>query len=163
MVPCHASRPSPRHLARPLAEGLRLGCPVRAIHLHDASVDVVALDQVRTREKSVVAVPPTAYNALGFTPPLPDDIAEAAASFAPGTVVKYLLRYERPFWLENGRNGGLGQFLGPPGLYPADASLPDVRNPGGLRRRHDCGRVDAPFIGTTTGRRHRATHVGDVR
>jgi len=112
-------------LAAPLADALRLDCPVRAIHLHDASVDVVALDQVWHAREIVVAAAPSAYAALGFTPPLPDDIADAAASFAPGTVVKYLLRYEQPFWLDHGRNG-IGQFLGPPGLYFADASLPDV-------------------------------------
>lgn len=113
------------HLAAPLADALRLQCPVRAIHLHDSSVDVVALDQVWHAREVVVAAPPTAYAALGFTPPLPDDIVDAAASFAPGTVVKYLLRFERAFWLDRGRNG-IGQFLGPPGLYFADASLPDV-------------------------------------
>jgi len=113
------------HLAGPLADALRLDCPVRAIHLHDASVDVVALDQVWHAREVVVAAPPSAYAALGFTPPLPDDVADAAASFAPGAVVKYLLRYERPFWLDHGRNG-IGQFLGPPGLYFADASLADT-------------------------------------
>ncbi len=113
------------HLAAPLADTLRLNCPVRAIHLHEASVDVVALDQVWHTREVVVAAPPSAYAAVGFTPPLPADIADAAASFAPGTVIKYLLRYERPFWLDDGRNG-IGQFLGPPGLYFADASLADV-------------------------------------
>ena len=113
------------HLAAPLADAIRLGCPVRAIHLHDSSVDVVALDQVWHAREVVVAAPPSAYTTLGFTPPLPDDFAEAAAAFAPGTVVKFLLRYERAFWLDDGRNG-VGQFLGPPGLYFADASLPEV-------------------------------------
>lgn len=113
------------HLAGPLSDVLRLDCPVRAIHLHDSSVDVVALDQVWHAREVVVATPPSAFATLGFTPPLPQDIAEAAAAFAPGTVVKFLLRYERAFWLDNGRNG-IGQFLGPPGLYFADASVPDV-------------------------------------
>jgi len=113
------------HLAAPLADALRVNCPVRAIHLHDASVDVVALDQVWHAREIVVATPPSAYAGLGFTPPLPHDIADAAASFVPGTVIKFLLRYDRPFWLEHGRNG-IGQFLGPPGLYFADASLADT-------------------------------------
>lgn len=113
------------HLARGLSDVLRLDCPVRAIHLHDASVDVVALDQVWHAREVVVAVPPSAYPGLGFTPPLPDDIIAAAESFAPGTVIKYLLRFERPFWLDDGRNG-VGQFLGPAGLHFADASLADT-------------------------------------
>ena len=113
------------HLADALADVIRLECPVRAIHLHDASVDVVALDQVWHAREVVVAVPPTAYPGLGFTPPLPDDITAAAESFAPGTVIKYLVRYERPFWLDDGRNG-VGQFLGPAGLYFADASHEDT-------------------------------------
>ena len=113
------------HLAGALADVIRLECPVRAIHLHDASVDVVALDQVWHAREVVVAVPPSAYSGLGFTPPLPDDIIAAAESFTPGTVIKYLLRFERPFWLDDGRNG-VGQFLGPAGLYFADASLADT-------------------------------------
>jgi len=113
------------HLAAPLVDVLRLDCPVRAVHLHDASVDVVALDQVWHAREVVVAAPPSAYAGLGFTPPLPDDIAHACSSFVPGTVVKILLRYERPFWLDDGRNG-IGQFLGPSGLYFADASLADA-------------------------------------
>ncbi len=112
-------------LAAPLVDVIRLDCRVRAIHLHDASVDVVALDQVWHAREIVVAAPPSAYFALGFTPPLPNDIVDAAASFVQGTVVKYLLRFERPFWLDRGRNG-TGQFLGPPGLYFTDASLADA-------------------------------------
>ena len=68
--------------------------------------------------KSNAATVPTKSSACCFR-------LEAAAAFAPGTVVKFLLRYERAFWLDNGRNG-IGQFLGPPGLYFADASVPDV-------------------------------------
>lgn len=113
------------HLAAQMGDSLQLECPVRAIHVHDASVDVVALDQVWHAREVVVAVPPSAYPGLGFTPPLPDDIIAAAESFAPGTVIKYLLRFERPFWLDDGRNG-VGRFLGPAGLYFADASLADT-------------------------------------
>ncbi len=110
------------HLAASLAGALRLDCPVRAIHLHDASVDVVALDQVWHAREVVIATPPSVYATLGFTPPLPDDITGAAESFAAGTVIKYLLRYPRAFWLDNGCNG-TAQFIGPPGLYLADASV----------------------------------------
>ncbi|MGB8858873.1 MAG: FAD-dependent oxidoreductase [Ilumatobacteraceae bacterium] len=113
------------HLAAPLAEQLRLECPVRAVHLHDESVDVVALDHVWHAREVVVAVPPTAYSSIRFTPPLPDDIAAAAGAFAPGTVLKYTLAYERPFWLDGDRNG-TGRFLSPPGVYFADASLPEA-------------------------------------
>ena len=113
------------HLAAPLADALRLGCPVRAIHLHDVSVDVVALDMVWHARQVVVAAPPSAYASLGFTPPLPGDIVDAAASFAAGTAIKFVLRYEQPFWLEHGRNGR-GQFLSPPGMYFADASVEDA-------------------------------------
>lgn len=112
-------------LAAPLAGALRLGCPVRAIHLHDSSVDVVALDQVWHAREVVVATPPSVYGTLGFTPPLPDDMTQAALSFIPGTVIKYLLRYPQPFWLENGRNG-TAQFVDPPGLYLADASAANI-------------------------------------
>ncbi len=126
------------HLADGLGVGVRLGCPVRAVHLHDESADVVAMDQVWHTREVVVAVPPSAYSVLGFTPALPDDIAGAAAAFSPGTVLKYLLGYEAPFWTHHGRNG-IGRFLSPPGLYFADASLPGAATLVG-------------FVGGTTAR-----------
>ncbi|HQZ35543.1 MAG TPA: FAD-dependent oxidoreductase [Ilumatobacteraceae bacterium] len=113
------------HLAAPLTAVLRLDCPVRAIHLHDASVDVVALDQVWHAREVVIATPPSVYGTLGFTPALPDDMTQAALSFTPGTVIKYLLRYPRAFWLDHGLNG-TAQFIGPPGLYLTDASAADA-------------------------------------
>ena len=112
------------HLAAPFAHHIRLECPVRSVHVHDASVDVVALDQVWHAREVVVAAPPTAYASIRFTPGLPDDFSTAAAAFAPGTVLKYLVGYSAPFWLLDGRNG-VGQFLDPPGVYFADASLLD--------------------------------------
>lgn len=114
-----------QHLAAPLMASIRLGSAVRAVHLHDESVDVVALDQVWHARHVLCAVPPSAAQGLGFTPPLPDDIATAANAFAPGTVLKYLVRYDEPFWLAEGRNG-IGQFLTPAGVYFADASTRDA-------------------------------------
>ena len=126
------------HLADGLGPHVRLESPVRGIHLHDESVDVVAADQVWHAREVVVAVPPSAYAGLGFTPALPDDIAQAAAAFSPGTVLKYLLGYAAPFWTQHGRNG-IGQFLSPPGLYFTDASLPGTATLVG-------------FVGGTTAR-----------
>lgn len=135
-----------QHLAAPLSDGIRLGSAVRAIHLHDESVDVVALDQVWHARHVLAAVPPSAYQGLGFTPALPDDIAAAADAFAPGMVIKYLLQYDTPFWLENGHNG-VGQFLTPAGLYFADASTPGAATlvgfVGGTTAR-EWGRHDEP-------------------
>jgi len=113
------------HLAAPFTDRIRLDCPARAMHIHDESVDVVALDQVWHARQVVIAAPPSAYRSLFVTPPLPDDILDAAAAFEPGTVIKYLLGYDRPFWLDHGRNG-IAQFLTPPGVYLADTSLPEA-------------------------------------
>lgn len=111
------------HLAAPLGGDVHLGCPARAVHVHADCVEVVTLDRVWRAHHSVVAVPPTAYASLRFTPALPAVVASAAASFAPGTVMKFLLHYDHPFWLEEGCNG-TAQFVEPPGVYFADASLP---------------------------------------
>ena len=69
------------HLAAPFAHHIRLECPVRSVHVHDASVDVVALDQVWHAREVVVAAPPTAYASIRFTPGLPDDFSTAAVSY----------------------------------------------------------------------------------
>ena len=126
------------HLAAGLGPHVRLASPVRGVHLHDESADVVAADQVWHAREVVVAVPPSGYPGLGFAPGLPDDVAQAAAAFSPGTVLKYVLGYEAPFWTHDGRNG-IGQFLSPPGLYFTDASLPGAATLVG-------------FVGGTTAR-----------
>jgi monoamine oxidase len=112
------------HLAGPLAADLRLGCPARAVRVHGDHVHVVAIDRVWRARHVVVAVPPSAYGSIRFTPALPAAIATAAQAFAPGTVLKYLLSYASPFWLADGCNG-VGQFVEPHGVYFAAASLPD--------------------------------------
>jgi monoamine oxidase len=112
------------HLAAPLAADLRLGCPARAVHVHADQVHIVATDRIWRARHVVVAVPPTAYGSIRFTPALPATIATAAQAFAPGIVLKYLLSYDHPFWLAAGCNG-TGQFVEPPGVYFAAASLPD--------------------------------------
>ena len=99
------------HLAAPLREHLRLGCPGRAVHVHPDCVEVVALDRVWRAHHVVIAVPPSAYATLRITPALPPVVLAAAESFAPGTVLKYLLHYDHPFWLDDGCNG-TGRFVG---------------------------------------------------
>ncbi|MDO8364265.1 MAG: FAD-dependent oxidoreductase [Actinomycetota bacterium] len=110
-----------QHLAAPFPERIRLGCPARAVHLHDESVDVVSVDQVWHARHVVVATPPSAYASIRFTPDLPEDIAAAAQAFQPGTVFKYLIGYEQAFWLGDDHHGA-GRFLTPPGLYIGDVS-----------------------------------------
>ena len=99
---------------------------MRAIHLHDASVDVVALDQVWHAREVVVAAAAERVR----DPRL--HATAAGRHCGGGSSLRSRHRGEvsaalrpTPFWLDNGRNG-IGQFLGPPGLYFADASLPDV-------------------------------------
>ena len=114
-------------VAEHLAAGLdvRLGQPVRTVHVGDMGVEVRTPDlSVRARHV-VVAIPPSVVGRITFTPPLPAAVVDAAAAFRPADVTKILLRYERPFWVDAGCNGTV-RFCEPAGLYVADASVGDA-------------------------------------
>lgn len=113
------------HLAAPLAPHLRLASPATSVQRRDGQVVVHAGESAWRARHMIIAVPPTAYASISFEPVLPREFTQAAAAFAPGTVVKFLIGYSQPFWLDHGRNG-IAQFVDPEGLYFADASLPDA-------------------------------------
>jgi monoamine oxidase len=83
------------------AERIHLKLRVTAI---DASRDVVVVrcNDLRTIECDdvVLAVPPSTWHGIKFTPALPESLSRQQM----GTAVKYLTAIKNRFWLENGRS-----------------------------------------------------------
>jgi monoamine oxidase len=98
--------------------------PVRAIEVADGSVVVRSEHRVVRAQHVVVAVPPSAHRTIAFHPPLAHFTTQAAAAFRPGSVIKFLVRYERPFW-RRADIGATAVWLDPPGFYVGEASPDD--------------------------------------
>jgi monoamine oxidase len=80
------------------AERLRLSMPVSAIHARDASVVVECADGSRLEaDDAVLAVPPSVWHRIRFTPALPE-----ALNPQMGVSVKYLAAVTGRFWEEDG-------------------------------------------------------------
>ena len=102
-----------------------LGNPVRAVEVGEHTVSVITDDGTVAADHVVLAVPPSALAGITIDPPLPQRVQAAAAAFRPGSVMKFMLRYERAFW-SDANVGPTRAWLEPRGLYVGDASIDDV-------------------------------------
>ncbi|WP_455270978.1 flavin monoamine oxidase family protein [Rhizobium herbae] len=93
-------------LASTLGQRLRLGVPAVRIARADGSVSVTTrTGEVLTAQQVVIAVPPVMASRIAHEPDLPKPLAGALAAWKSGTVIKALVRYERPFWRDRGLSG----------------------------------------------------------
>ncbi|OLP61252.1 hypothetical protein BJF93_20925 [Xaviernesmea oryzae] len=110
-------------LAARLGEGvIRLGDPVAEIRqtASDCTLTLQSGSTVRARQV-IIAVPPVAARGIALTPAPSPGLARALSAWSSGSVVKMLLRYERPFWRALGASG---MITAPgSGSFSCDASL----------------------------------------
>lgn len=84
---------------------LRLAAPVRSIEQGDDGV-VVRHDGGEVRaERAVVAVPPALAGRIAWSPQLPPRRDQMLQKMPMGSVIKCLVRYDRPFWRDDGLCG----------------------------------------------------------
>ena len=102
-----------------------LTSPVRAVEVGEHTVSVITDDGTVAADHVVLAVPPSAIGNVALHPPLPARVLAAAAAFRPGSVMKFVLRYERAFWADP-EVGPSCAWLEPRGLYVGDATIDDV-------------------------------------
>ncbi len=96
-----------RVAAELVAEGapIRLDAPVRAIEQGDADV-VVRHDGGEVRaQRAIVAVPPALAARISWSPLLPPRRDQLLQKMPMGSVIKCLVRYDRPFWRDDGLCG----------------------------------------------------------
>ncbi|MCV9999914.1 FAD-dependent oxidoreductase [Pararhizobium sp. YC-54] len=93
-------------LAAKLHQRLRLGTPVVRITRADGSVSVATGNgAVLTARQAIIAVPPVMASRIAHQPDLPKPLADALGAWKSGTVIKTLVRYERPLWRDRGLSG----------------------------------------------------------
>lgn len=98
--------PVARALAARLPGGaVRLSCPVRRIVQHDDGVDVLADGVAVTARRVVVAVPPTLAGRIEVEPPLPARRDQLVQHMPQGSVIKFHVLYDEPWWRAEGLSG----------------------------------------------------------
>ncbi len=108
-------------LAHNLGDRLRLAMPVTRIEHGPDGVRVVTEGGVFAADAALVAVPPVMASRIGCAPALPSTLARAFGAWRSGTVIKVLVRYDRPFWRDSGLSG-MVMWREPPSLFAFDAS-----------------------------------------
>ena len=112
-------------LAARLGDRVRLGEPVRAVHLEGAGATVESVRGTRHADAVVMALPPLLADTIDYRPALPSP--RASARTRRGCAVKVHLVYPAPLWREHGLSGWSVSAQGPL-LSTVDDSPPD----GGL-------------------------------
>jgi len=84
---------------------LRLGAPVRAIEQGDDGVVVRHDGGSVSADRVIVAVPPVLAGRIVWSPVLPPRRDQLLQKMPMGSVIKCLVRYDRPFWRADGLCG----------------------------------------------------------
>lgn len=108
---------------------LRLGAPVRAVEQGDDGVVVRHDGGSVSGGHAVVAVPPTLAGRIAWSPALPPRRDQLLQKAPMGSVIKTLVRYERPFWRDAGLCGQVAS-IDDPVTITFDNSPPGDDVPG---------------------------------
>lgn len=109
-------------LAATLGRRLRLGTSALHITRADSLVSVTTgKGEVLTGRQVILAVPPVMASRVVHEPELPKPLASALNAWKSGTVIKALVRYERPFWRDRGLSG-MVMWRDTLGLFACDVS-----------------------------------------
>ena len=113
-------------MANEVKSSIVLENPVRAIS-QDANGVTVKSDQATWRaDYAIVAVPLPLTVRIAYDPPLSPERDALAQHMPMGSVIKYLVAYEKPFWRKRGLNGLAWSDI-PPSAAIADVSPPEGR------------------------------------
>lgn len=107
--------------ALPLQASTRLASPVNAIERNAGGVRVVTATSTWRARAAIVAMPPVAASRIDYAPRLPASLEHALSVWRSGTVIKVLIRYQQPFWREDGLSG-MVMWRDVHGLFACDAS-----------------------------------------
>jgi monoamine oxidase len=132
-------------MAATLGDRLVLGVPIRSI-AQDAAGVVVRTDGREWRAATaIVAIPPPLTVRIAWDPPLPPGRDLLAQRMPMGSVIKWYVAYDRPFWRDRGLNA-LVVTDRPPAVVSVDATKDDD-GPALL-----AGFIDTPHSLRFTGR-----------
>jgi monoamine oxidase len=115
-------------LAAELGDAVRLNAPVRRIVQGPEAVTVTSDAGVFKARRVIVAAPPALAARIDYSPALPAMRDALCQRMPMGSVIKFWVAFERPFWRAKGLNGLVISDRTPVGLY-TDVS-PDAGGPG---------------------------------
>jgi monoamine oxidase len=98
--------------------------PVRAISQDDNGVTVESARGSWSAKQVIVAVPLPLSVRIQYQPPLPSERDILAQHMPMGSVIKYWVAYEKPFWRDSGFNGIVISTDPPSNLVCADLTPP---------------------------------------
>lgn len=115
------------HLAKDLKPAVHLKTPVLQIRRKHQAFEVETKAGMFTSKDVIVAVPPQLYKQLGLYDLLPIDVADELDLIRPGTAIKTILVFSKPWWRESGLTGrsisAYGPFNATLDASPEDGSL----------------------------------------
>ena len=114
-----------------LEDAIVFESPVRAISQNDAGLAVEADKGKWEAEYAVVCLPPPLALRIRYEPILPPQREILLQHMPMGSVIKYWVAYEKPFWRARGYSGMITSDELPSNLICADSSLSDA-GPGFL-------------------------------
>ena len=91
--------------AEALGDVVRLGCPVDEIRQDANDVEIVQRHGTVRAECVIVAVPPALAGRIRYRPALPARRDHLTQQVPMGCVIKMQIRYDEPFWREDGLSG----------------------------------------------------------
>ena len=133
-------------MAAELGNAIVLQAPVRAISQDGAGVTVSSDKGTWKCAYAIVAVPLPLSVRIAYDPVLPSERDILAQHMPMGSVIKYWVAYEKPFWRERGLNGIL-QSDQPPSEFISGDFTPAEGHPGLL-----AGFIEAHNAMAWTGR-----------
>ena len=80
---------------------IRMNCEVKAIDIRGEVTVCCANGKRHQAEKAIVTLPISLLPAISFSPPLPQKLA-AAGKIGFGGVIKTLIRFREPWWMDTG-------------------------------------------------------------
>ncbi|WP_394846926.1 FAD-dependent oxidoreductase [Pendulispora brunnea] len=92
-------------MASALPEPVHLGEPVRAIRQRDRAVEVVTDRETYAGRFVAISVPPALAARIDYSVPLGRERQRLMDQLPMGSVIKFLVQYETPFWRQAGLSG----------------------------------------------------------
>jgi monoamine oxidase len=117
-------------MGKELADSLVLEAPVTSLSQDSAGVTVVSAKGAWRGAHAIVALPLPLSSRIRYQPQLPPEREALTEQMPMGSVIKYWLAYEKPFWREHGMNGLVFTDT-PPSTFIAEATPPEGK-PGFL-------------------------------
>ena len=131
-------------IGKELADSLVLEAPVTSISQDSGGVTVASEKGTWQGARVIVALPLPLSSRIRYQPPLPPERESLTEQMPMGSVIKYWVAYEKPFWREHGMNGLLFTDS-PPSTFISEATPPEGK-PGFLVGFID-GRRALPWSG----------------